>query len=989
MSALVPERLATALEGRYRIERELGQGGMATVYLAHDLRHDRPVALKVLRPELAATLGPERFVNEIHVAARLTHPHILPVHDSGEAAGFLFYVMPYIDGETLRHRLTRQGALPVPEAARLLRDVADALAAAHALGVVHRDIKPDNVLLTGRHALVADFGVAKAVSEATGRQHLTTVGTALGTPQYMAPEQAAADVNIDHRADIYALGVVAYELLTGHPPFAGSPQQILAAHVMTAPVPVTQVRPDLPPALGELVMRCLAKLPAERWQSAGDVARTLETFATPSGGITPTETRSVSAVKPSAVPRLALAGLAIVVLAIAALGTWRLLSRGGTPLNPDLIAIFPFRVTSVDPSLGYLGEGMVDLLAAMYTGEGGPRALDVRTTLAAWKRQSGAEQNEAAASAAARALGAGQFLLGSVVSTGTRLVVSASVGQTGTGQQVVLARVEGPGDSLSPLLNALVGQLLVRGAGLTEERTAGLSHSLEATRAYVAGRAANRRGKWEDASVHFARAIAFDSSFTLAALGLSEASAWLTRPAPGLARVQELAWANRAALGPRDHALLAGYTGGNGPAPHSGADERRAWESAVSRFPDLAEAWYWLGETYYHQGLPLGFEDHLARARQAFEMASSLDPDMTAPLYHRIDMAATRRDTAEARHLLAALVAHDSTSASRSILELYVAEASGDTADMAAALQRFVRTRHATVSWGTAYFLRIGRGLEWLDTLMSLADRSAGTAALRETVDRDRLAVLLDLGRPQQAVATAIQRGVWDDTTAIAAVLYYDAPRDAALGAVQRQAALASSPAAPTAAGRRAQYAAACLVGQWYLEHEHGRSVAGLISALRQGAVARDDVGSPEANPVCVALLDAMQAVRDGSPDRVAVVVRLDSLLQTLPPGTAGVNEAPDAGLQAANLVVGRLLERVGLTAPAFRAVRRPVWSGFHFSQTPHLRELGRLAALAGERDAAIRAYQHYLTIRSDPEPAMIPQRDSVRAELAAIMGRN
>ena len=293
----IAERLGASLADRYRIERELGQGGMATVYLAHDLRHDRQVALKVLRPELAATLGPERFVNEIHIAARLTHPHILPVHDSGEAAGFLFYVMPYIDGETLRERLTRQGVLPVAEAARLLRDVADALAAAHAMGVVHRDIKPDNILLTGRHALVADFGVSKAVSEATGRQHVTTVGTALGTPQYMAPEQAAADVNIDHRADIYALGILAYELLTGHPPFGGSPQQILAAQVMTAPVPVTQVRPDLPPALGELVMRCLAKLPAERWQSASDVARTLETFATPSGGITPTQTRPVPAVR--------------------------------------------------------------------------------------------------------------------------------------------------------------------------------------------------------------------------------------------------------------------------------------------------------------------------------------------------------------------------------------------------------------------------------------------------------------------------------------------------------------------------------------------------------------------------------------------------------------------------------------------------------------------------------------------------------------------
>jgi serine/threonine-protein kinase len=981
------DRLSAALADRYRIERELGQGGMATVYLAHDLRHDRPVALKVLRPELAATLGPERFVNEIRIAARLTHPHILPVHDSGEAAGFLYYVMPFIAGETLRDRLARQGVLPVPEAARLLRDVADALAAAHALGVVHRDIKPDNVLLSGRHALVADFGVAKAVSEATGRQQLTTIGTALGTPQYMAPEQAAADASIDHRADIYALGVLGYELLTGHPPFAGSPQQVLAAHVMTAPVPITQVRPDLPPALAELVMRCLAKTPNERWQSASDVARSLETFATPSGGITPTHTHPVPAVKPDTVRRWALAGLVTVVLAVAGTGVWRLRSPGGAPLDPNLIAIFPFRVTSADSSLNYLGEGMVDLLAAMYTGEGGPRSVDVRTTLAAWKRHAGAEQDEAAAAAAARAVGAGQFLLGSVVNTGTRLVVSASVGQARSGRGQVSARVEGPVDSLSPLLNALVSQLLVRGAGLTEERTVGLSHSLEATRAYVAGRAADRRAQWNEGAVQFARAIALDSSFTLAALGLTEASAWLAEPVPGLARVQELAWANRAALSPRDLALLAGYTGGNGPAPHTGADELRAWESAVNRFPDLAEAWYWLGETYYHQGLLLGYEDHLARAKQALEMASSLDPDMTAPLYHRVEMAAMGRDTSEARRLLADIVAHDSTSAVRSILSLYVAEGVGDSAEVATALQRLARTRHTTAYWGAAYLLRIGRGLQLLDTVMSLGARAAGTAALREIVDRDRMLMLVDLGRPQAAVAAARQRGVWHDTTAIAAALYWGAPPEEALGAARHQAELAVSPAASTAAGRRAQYSAACLAGQWNLAQGTGRDATELVAVLRRGVGARDAAGTPEANPVCLAVIEAMLAVREKRPDRVALVVRLDSLLQTVPPGISGVNGAPDAGLEAVNLVAARLLEEVGLIPPAFRAARRTVWSGFHGPETPRLRQMGRLAVLAGEPEAAKRAYEHYLAIRYHPEPALIPQLDSVRAELAALTG--
>jgi eukaryotic-like serine/threonine-protein kinase len=290
------DRLKAALASRYTIEREVGAGGMATVFLAQDLRHERRVAVKVLRPELAATLGPDRFLREIKIAAQLQHPHILPLLDSGEADGFLYYVMPFIEGESLRDRLTRKGELPVPEAVRLLRDVADALSYAHGRGVVHRDIKPDNIMIAGRHALVMDFGVAKAVSEATGRQSLTTVGVALGTPTYMAPEQAAADPHVDHRADIYALGVMGYELLTGQPPFTGlTPQQVLAAHVTEAAKPVSERRAACPPALAEVIMRCLAKRAADRWQSAEELVERLEAVGTPSGGVTPTQTQPTTA----------------------------------------------------------------------------------------------------------------------------------------------------------------------------------------------------------------------------------------------------------------------------------------------------------------------------------------------------------------------------------------------------------------------------------------------------------------------------------------------------------------------------------------------------------------------------------------------------------------------------------------------------------------------------------------------------------------------
>ncbi len=269
---------------------------MATVYLAEALKHRRKVAIKVLRPELAATMGSERFGREIDVAAQLQHPHILGLLDSGEASGFFYYVMPYVEGETLRERLSKRGELPVAEAVRLLAEIADALAAAHHQGVVHRDIKPENVLLSGRHAMVMDFGVAKAVTEAAEREQFTTTGVALGTPAYMAPEQATADPHLDGRVDIYALGVLGYEMLAGHPPFHGlTPQQTLAAHVTEAPTPVATRRPGTPPALDAVIMRCLAKRPADRYQTADELVAALEPLATPSGGITPTSTRPLPA----------------------------------------------------------------------------------------------------------------------------------------------------------------------------------------------------------------------------------------------------------------------------------------------------------------------------------------------------------------------------------------------------------------------------------------------------------------------------------------------------------------------------------------------------------------------------------------------------------------------------------------------------------------------------------------------------------------------
>ena len=309
-------RLTAALAERYRVIREIGAGGMATVLLAEDVRHHRNVALKLLHPELSAVLGSERFLAEIKTTAGLQHPHILPLFDSGSADGRLFYVMPFVEGETLRARLERERQLPVADAVRIATEVADALGYAHARGVIHRDVKPENILLHGGHALVADFGIALAVQSAGG-QRITQTGLSLGTPQYMAPEQAAGEKSVDARADVYALGAVTYEMLAGEPPFTGPTTQAVIARVLTAePTPLDEVRRSVPPNVAEAVHTALAKLPADRFAGAAEFAAALVITASSkgaayhTGGRTPRDRRPVSRLLP----------IGVAVLAIAAVG---------------------------------------------------------------------------------------------------------------------------------------------------------------------------------------------------------------------------------------------------------------------------------------------------------------------------------------------------------------------------------------------------------------------------------------------------------------------------------------------------------------------------------------------------------------------------------------------------------------------------------------------------------------------------------------------
>src|SRR5437762_824347 len=485
---------------------------MSRVFLAQEVRLGRQVVVKVLPPEMAAGVSAERFEREIRLAAALQHPHIVPLLTAGSQGDLLYYVMPHITGESLRARIAHERELPVGDTVRILRDVCDALAYAHGHGIVHRDVKPDNVLLSGKHALVTDFGVAKAVASSSGAATLTSLGMALGTPAYMAPEQAAGDPNVDHRADLYAVGALGYELLAGRPPFSGmSPQGMLAAQVTATPDPVTQHRATVPPALAAVIMRCLAKHPADRPQSAEELVGQLEAMATPTGGITPHEAEissgTAAAIRRAHPVRVAtlfgFAALGVLTLAyllvhLLGLPDWAFvgavgLAAAGLPIMLWTGVIRLLDAAAVGQALGRMGRApaaSLDLALA--------RELALR------------EGAKAVVHGQVDPLGRGYVVSAVLVSAadGAALV---SVRETAQDDGAIIAAV----DRLSHRLRERIGESLktIRASDPLEQVT---TRSLEALRKYSQGVRASDAADVARAGTLLEEAIALDTTFAMA-----------------------------------------------------------------------------------------------------------------------------------------------------------------------------------------------------------------------------------------------------------------------------------------------------------------------------------------------------------------------------------------------------------------------------------------------------------------------------------------
>ena len=417
------DSLREALADRYAVERELGRGGMATVFLAEDLKHHRSVAIKVLHAELTAALGAERFLREIEIAARLQHPHILPLYDSGAAAGFLYYVMPYVEGESLRDRLTREKQLPQDDALRIAAEVAGALAYAHSRGVVHRDIKPENIMLSGGTAVVTDFGIAHAVSAAGDERHLTQTGTIIGTPAYMSPEQSTGASEIDGRSDEYSLACVVYEMLVGEPPFTGpTAQAIIARHSLDMVSPPSIVRATIPDAVEGAILRALSKVPADRYPTTALFAEALNTPSAATGAH-----RRATLERAGRRPRGGVWRIASVVVVLAALAGYVAIratrpGRGSVSggLDPRHVAVLYFADESKAHALGYLADGLTEALID---------ALRPAATLTVVSKNGvGPYRNSTVPlDSVARALGVGTIVQGGVDEAGGRYRVSVNL----------------------------------------------------------------------------------------------------------------------------------------------------------------------------------------------------------------------------------------------------------------------------------------------------------------------------------------------------------------------------------------------------------------------------------------------------------------------------------------------------------------------------------------------------------------------------------
>lgn len=667
-----------ALGRQYRLERELGRGGMGVVFLATDVALERPVAVKVIHPDLVVHRSlATRFLAEARLVARIRHPNIVAVHAAGDANGHLFYVMDFHQGETLRQRLRRERRLPAEVAVSIAADLALALDAAAAAGVVHRDLKPENILLEGPadapRALLADFGIARLVDGVDGPTGPTAV---MGTPAYMSPEQAAGE-GIDSRSDLYSLGIVTYEMLTGEPPFIGPPRVIVSRQLVDRPPPLGEARSDLPEAVIDAVMHALEKVPEARWQSGARFRRALLGEPTPTVPIRPGKRRRV---------RRAVITLALLVLAGSGLGLGlKARSSGTAGSNPRLsMLVLPFDNLRDDPGLAWLRDGSVNMLALALSQWRDLGVVDqdrVHDLLHQFKVPDDEPIGLTEARRLARKAGAGTVVLGDYVSAGDSLRLTARTYDVATGTRLDVVEAAGTAAvDVRPLFDELAGRLLdLSGApaGRQHPLSQVTTESLEAYRAYLLG--LEHLNHWElgPAEGAFRRAVALDSTFSLGYFKLGQTRGWILGAADSVGRnavLQASRFAGR--LAERERGMIGAYR-----AMLDGEYERsqQLYGALLARDSIDADAWYGLGDAFFHDSVAGSTPAGMTRSLKAFRRALVLDPGYALAYEHITFLL----NSASSRNGSYALVAPDSF-----VMALGKGKPPLDSATRAAAVRR-------------------------------------------------------------------------------------------------------------------------------------------------------------------------------------------------------------------------------------------------------------------------------------------------------------
>jgi eukaryotic-like serine/threonine-protein kinase len=978
MNEITP--LVQQLAETYEIEREVGRGGTAIVYVARDIKHSRRVALKVLRPDLAATLAADRFLNEIRIAARLNHPHILPLHDSGRAGDYIYYVTPFVEGETLRNRLDQEKRLPAETVVAITRDIASALSYSHANGVIHRDIKPENILLSADEAIVADFGIAHALEEA-GEVRITQTGWAVGTHRYIAPEQALGE--IDSRADLYSLGCVMYEMLSGELPArvvtpsrpAAMRRLRLARGTSLPPLPS-----DVPAPIAAIVARALEPNPENRFANADELLAALAAIPLASNGW---RAQNARLGRP-----LALAG-AIGLAGVIAFVFWRpaqLISSGS-------VAVFPFVVRgSVDTSL-VSANGLAELVSGRLTGDVGPGAIDpqiVHQKLSSSERSGRAVISDQRRRSVSRDVGALAAVSGEVFGNGNRLTVTARwYSAEGSGSPTVATKTASA-DSLVEIIDLVVADLLLKRAGVTPHRLdALLTRHPDALRRYLGGLEAYRRGEYDLASRHFSEALRVDSTFALAALELSSAQG-MAGDNGGGDRAFTTAWKLRQHLPARDQLFLRLRVGPRYPEAASPvSEELTAWAKVIDTIPNRWEASWFYGDLLFHEGPRTGNRDAHVLARNLMEQALRADSTLAPALLHAAELAMLAGDTARVLSAAASYLAADPAGEDAPFLRWLVAALSPDRSRVNAFRKTLPQLKREAL-------MRVA-GSSQLIPLDLETGAAAAEQRVRNAVETSEFffarrgirELLLNRGRPADAQRSgprptdnSLSTASTEPFYLVANALFWDGDSVAAARAIATRArAIRAVLEKPDTAGIGAFYDV-CGVGLWNIAHNNLDQIDELVRALN--ARPRTGQRGPNFMQICAATLQADLANRQNRASATIDLERLDSLV-SMGWTMNGLTHL------AATMTLARLFESQGDEGRALEAVRRRSYKhdgvGLSGLSTLLLAE-GRLALRTGDTTGAMKAFNHYLVLRSDPEPGLIPRRDSIRAIVASVERR-